>query len=284
MNLHSIAGPIVGAVNPLLTVGLQASVGNVSNPDFTRSPAYATPGRVTASIGAAMMASASGTTLTVSSIDGSLWPGDEVSGTDGVNALPPFCEIVEQTGGTPNGIGAYEISGAAVLNSCPVTAASTVLNVTASGAGVLQVGQTLADQGALLAGTTIASLGDGAGAVGTYNVNQAQTVPPETMTTFASIIAQVQPLSSRDLRQVEGLNLQGTVKALYVNGPLLGVVRPAVKGGDMITLPNGSVWLVTLPLEQWNDTAGWSKAVIVLQNDALIPSIPQSDAQPMGAP
>jgi hypothetical protein len=80
------------------------------------------------------------------------------------------------------------------------------------------------------------------------------------------VTAQVQPLSGGDLRQIEGLNLQGTMKALYLLGEVFGVSRPILKGGDLVTLPNKSVWLVAHILEPWNLTAGWTKAVIVLQN------------------
>lgn len=82
--------------------------------------------------------------------------------------------------------------------------------------------------------------------------------------------AQVQPLTTRDLRQVEGLNLQGTLKAIYVNGPLTGAVRPAIQGGDLITLPDGSTWLISTVSEGWNVTSGWTKAIMTLQNDAAI--------------
>lgn len=83
-----------------------------------------------------------------------------------------------------------------------------------------------------------------------------------------TVMAQVQPLSGRDLRQIEGLNLQGTLKAIYLNGEIDGVVRVQLKGGDLITLPDNSVWLVSQDLESWNMTAGWTKAIIVLQDGA----------------
>jgi hypothetical protein len=81
-----------------------------------------------------------------------------------------------------------------------------------------------------------------------------------------SVTAQVQPLTSRDLQQIEGLNIQGTLKAIYLCGDLKGAVRSELKGGDLVTLPDGTVWLVVQMLESWGLTAGWSKSAMVLQN------------------
>lgn len=75
---------------------------------------------------------------------------------------------------------------------------------------------------------------------------------------------QVQPLSSKDLRQIEGLNLQGDVRAVYIQGRIDGVVRIDSKGGDLITDLDGQVWLVNQPLEQWPD---WCKVCVTRQNE-----------------
>lgn len=82
--------------------------------------------------------------------------------------------------------------------------------------------------------------------------------------------AQVQAMTSRDLRQVSGLNLQGTLVGIYLLGDIEGVVRPLVKGGDLITFPDGSVYLVTVALENWGATPAeqWSKLACTLQNGA----------------
>lgn len=80
------------------------------------------------------------------------------------------------------------------------------------------------------------------------------------------ISAQIQPAPMSMLRQIEGLNLQGTHKTLYTNGAINGEVRIELKGGDLITLPGGGVWLVVAVPEAWNITAGWTRALITLQN------------------
>jgi hypothetical protein len=43
-------------------------------------------------------------------------------------------------------------------------------------------------------------------------------------------------------------------------------VRVTNQGGDLITFPDGSVWLVVMILEAFSQTAGWTKAAITLQN------------------
>lgn len=85
-----------------------------------------------------------------------------------------------------------------------------------------------------------------------------------------SITLQVQALSFGDLRQAEGVNLQGTRRTIFVNGTIAGIIRPAQKGGDIVVfppnlLPEGPVWLVAMVSEQWPD---WVKFIITLQNVA----------------
>lgn len=79
--------------------------------------------------------------------------------------------------------------------------------------------------------------------------------------------AQIQPMSWGDLRQVEGLNLQGSKQSIYLYGKVDGLIRVDNKGGDLITDSDGHVWLVVQPLEQWPD---WCKVAVTLQ-DQLAP-------------
>jgi len=89
-----------------------------------------------------------------------------------------------------------------------------------------------------------------------------------------TIMGQVQSLTYRDLVQLEGLNLQGTRRAIYLLGDVEGLVRKDNKGGDLITMPNGNVWLVAQVLEEWLHDAGnpnepgWVKVAATLQNGA----------------
>ena len=75
--------------------------------------------------------------------------------------------------------------------------------------------------------------------------------------------AQVQALDSADLKQLDGLNIQGALRAIYFRGELAGVVRPKQTGGDIVKRKNNTeTWLIVKVLETWPT---WTKAVIVLQ-------------------
>jgi hypothetical protein len=82
--------------------------------------------------------------------------------------------------------------------------------------------------------------------------------------------AQVQALDNSDLKQLDGLNISGSIRALYMRGNLAGVIRPDSKGGDLITINSQvgappllvGLWLITKVLESW---PLWTKVVIVKQ-------------------
>lgn len=80
---------------------------------------------------------------------------------------------------------------------------------------------------------------------------------------------QVQALSYRDLQQLDGMNLNGEKRAIYVYGQLHATQRLNSKGGDIITLANGTpndgVWLTVQVLEQFQN---WVKVAVTLQNGA----------------
>jgi hypothetical protein len=91
-----------------------------------------------------------------------------------------------------------------------------------------------------------------------------------------AISAQVQPLTSGDLRQLDALNIQGAQKAIWLNGAALGISRIKQRGGDLIvfadgTLPEGNTWLVLASLEQWQG-ATWAHVAVALQDDIPDPS------------
>lgn len=275
MNLHSIVAPIIGAVNPNQPISVAVSIGNMTNADGTPALSYATPGALTASIGGTFTASIpdpvnNPTTLNVAAVlTGSLQVGDDVSGTDGSgNSLPAGTSILSQLSGTPGGIGTYQLSAGATLGSTTVTSASTVLNASSVTAGQARAGQTLADgTSALLPGTLITGqLSGSPGGAGLYSISQQQTVAAEAMTTSLTLFAQIQPVTTGDLRHLDSLNIQGSHRAVYYNGNISPAVRVALKGGDIVTLPDGSVWKVTEKAEPFFDTAGWSKVIITLQD------------------
>jgi hypothetical protein len=80
------------------------------------------------------------------------------------------------------------------------------------------------------------------------------------------IEVQTQALQYNDIAQLNGLNIQGKRLAMYINGDWEGVVRSDSKGGDIITLPDGSVWLCAMVLENWSMSSGWTKIAATQQN------------------
>lgn len=87
--------------------------------------------------------------------------------------------------------------------------------------------------------------------------------------TFAAAIGvqvQLQALTGDDLKQLNGLNIQGEKRALYVTGNWQAVMRPDLRGGDLFTMPDATVWLVVHVLEDWNSTSGWAKVAVTRQN------------------
>lgn len=103
-----------------------------------------------------------------------------------------------------------------------------------------------------------------------------------------TLVVQVQALSAGELRQLDGLNIQGVRRAVYANGVIAGAIRAARVGGDILvfpagTLPEGNTWLCVHVLEQWPD---WCKIAVTLQdgpsafaaNPGQLPSLDFSQA------
>ena len=90
-----------------------------------------------------------------------------------------------------------------------------------------------------------------------------------TYTAVFNIPVDVQALSYTDLMKIAGLNIEGTRRKLYLNGSLEGIDRQAVKGGDLVVMPNlpdfpgPTTWLVVQVLEFWPD---WCSVAVTLQN------------------
>lgn len=97
---------------------------------------------------------------------------------------------------------------------------------------------------------------------GLYNVSPDGVRTPRWAAQYPVTI-DVQEATSKELKQLDGLNVQGVTGVAYVNGTLDAVSRVRRKGGDMITLQDsGEVYLIAIVLEQW---AGWCKVGITLQ-------------------
>jgi hypothetical protein len=97
-----------------------------------------------------------------------------------------------------------------------------------------------------------------------YTTNSDGTRVP-TYGSPVTMQAQVQSLTYNDTFQLDGLNLNGERRAIYLNGNWDSVARPDQTGGDLVTFPDGSVWLVVLVLENWSDESGWVKLACTRQ-------------------
>lgn len=102
-----------------------------------------------------------------------------------------------------------------------------------------------------------------------------------------TVQVQVQPPSSRDLKQLEYLNTQGTTRTVFLYSNPEGIDRVNVKGGDLLQFPQAAGapvdnWLVVGFPEWWDvgtnnedpadlpaspPTSGWTKLFVVLQTD-----------------
>jgi len=71
-----------------------------------------------------------------------------------------------------------------------------------------------------------------------YSIGAGQRQQPQYNPPITGI-AQIQALDGSDLRQIENLNIQGTLRALYMYGNLAGVMRSDSKGGDIVTIKSG---------------------------------------------
>jgi len=87
--------------------------------------------------------------------------------------------------------------------------------------------------------------------------------PTPTYAAPVTVQGNIQPISYKDIQILDGLNLQGTRQRIYLYGHIDGLVRVSNKGGDLITDPDGNVWLVALVEEQWPT---WVACLATLQN------------------
>ena len=106
-----------------------------------------------------------------------------------------------------------------------------------------------------------------AGAILWIGTGEYETAPDGTRTPkWAAkfpVLIDVQEATSHDLKQLDGLNIQGVTNVAYVNGTLDAVNRVRRKGGDMITLTgSGENYLTVAVLEQWPE---WCKVALTLQ-------------------
>jgi len=98
-----------------------------------------------------------------------------------------------------------------------------------------------------------------------YQNDAAGEQTPEFKTLRGSI--QVQPLDGGMLQHANNLNLQGTLRAVYLYGSWFGVIRKGERGGDVLCFDDvvskcPTEWLVVDVVESWPD---WTKVIVCLQ-------------------
>jgi hypothetical protein len=157
-----------------------------------------------------------------------------------------------------------QVPGYATPNAFTASFAIGVMTVTAVTAGKLSSPQSIAGSGIPTFAQIVRQLSGTDGGIGTYQVSFIDTLTARAVTGALVLQSQLQPLTFQDLMHLDGMNIQGSQRALYVQGAFNGVVRPTQKGGDLVTLPDGKIWLTTHVLEQWPD---WCKFAVTLQND-----------------
>jgi hypothetical protein len=183
-------------------------------------------------------------------------------------ANTPMLVTIRKSNGYAAGPGASRVPAYETPGAFTASIALTTMTVSALSSGKLAPGQTIAGAGVTAGTIILAQLTGAEGGAGTYQISKTQTVSSVAMTAALVVSAQVQPMTFKDLQILDGLNINGEKKAIYINGRIDGVIRVALKGGDLVILPDGTIWLVVQALEDFADTAGWTKAAMVLQNGA----------------
>lgn len=81
------------------------------------------------------------------------------------------------------------------------------------------------------------------------------------------VSAQIQASTGETLKQIEGLNVTGVVRSIYIQGNVQGIVRSDERGGDLLIFPqtperNAQTWKVVTVVETWST---WAKVIAKLQ-------------------
>lgn len=111
----------------------------------------------------------------------------------------------------------------------------------------------------------------------TVKLPNGYTVDPATRRQVPAYITQstqgqLQALDGDDLGQINGLNIQGTIRAMYLYDSIAGVIRPDGSSQSHVVFTSNEAgvvkereWGVFKVLESWPD---WCKVAIVYQEPA----------------
>ena len=98
---------------------------------------------------------------------------------------------------------------------------------------------------------------------GGYSVNQYGETTSTEGTSY-TIKADIQPVSSEDIRFINNYNESTIYKAFWVSANTFGLNRPMAKGGDKVVCGNKTYYVTSMP-EDWYETCGWSHFIGALQ-------------------
>lgn len=94
--------------------------------------------------------------------------------------------------------------------------------------------------------------------------------PQPTFKLFAGVSMQVQAVSGigtdgPNIQHIDSLNLQGTLRSVWINQNVEAIDRNAGKGGDVVFMLN-QWWIVPQLVESWDQDGPWTHFIVQLQN------------------
>lgn len=98
---------------------------------------------------------------------------------------------------------------------------------------------------------------------GQYTVNEHGETSATSGTPY-TVEADIQPVSSEDIKFITNYNQSTIYKSFWVSANAYGLNRPMARGGDMVTWGNKTFYVVNMP-EDWYETCGWTHFVGALQ-------------------
>lgn len=78
------------------------------------------------------------------------------------------------------------------------------------------------------------------------------------------IMAQIQPVTSEDIKFINNYNESTVYKAFWVSANAFGLNRPMARAGDKVVWGNKVFYVTSMP-EDWYETCGWSHFIGALQ-------------------
>lgn len=111
----------------------------------------------------------------------------------------------------------------------------------------------------------------------TVSVSNGYTIDPLTLRQVPNIVSyeaegNVQALDGDDLKQMNFLNIEGTIRAVYLYGSVSGVIRPDSTSSSKLSFASNESgiikvreWNVFKVLETWPD---WCKVAVVYVDGA----------------